>query len=147
MASVERTAYPRFVRSDSPADLKATFSVSEDEIEWLRTKTPTARHRLGLAEIPAEVVSHIRETLGYSPRIQVDYSGKNTLHRHMAAVRSSLGVTAFYGKAAFKVAEEFAKNAAEILDQRADIINALATHQRWRWPRRCRPSCWAPHSW
>lgn len=141
MASVERTAYPRFARSYSSADLKATFSVSEDEIDWIRTTTPTAHHRLGMAvllkcfqhlwyfpdlgEIPAEVVNHIRETLGYSPRIQVDYSGKNTLHRHMAAIRNFLGVTAFYGKTSFKVAEDFAKNAAEILDQRADIINAL----------------------
>lgn len=141
MASVERTAYPRFARSYSPADLKATFSVAEDEVAWIRKATPIPNLRLGLAvllkcfqhlwyfpdtvEIPSNIVEYIREDLGYTPRIKLDYSGKNTLHRHMIAVRAFLGVKAFYGKKSLAIADGFARDTAEILDQRADIINAL----------------------
>jgi len=43
----------------------------------------------------------------------------------MAAVRSHLRVKAFYGTDAGDIADKLARESAELLDQRIDIINAL----------------------
>lgn len=141
MASVERTAYPRLARKYGPAELKVGFSVSDEEIAWIRKSTTTANLRLGLGvllkcfqhlwyfpdlrDIPPEVVAHVRESIGYSTRAKLDYSGKNTLHRHMAAIRKFLGITAFYGKRSLDISSKVAQEASEVLDQRVDIINTL----------------------
>ncbi|SMF22862.1 Tn3 family transposase [Pseudogulbenkiania subflava] len=141
MASVERTAYPIFSPSYGPKELKQHFSPEEYEVEWVKTKTPSASLRLGLAvllksfqhlryfpaidEIPVPIIDHIRDAFGYSKRVQVDYSGKHTLYRHMAAVRDYLQVSPAYGHAATEAAQKCAYSAAELLDQRVDIINAV----------------------
>lgn len=141
MASIERTAYPVFARSYSPKELKQHFSLEDDELEWVKTKSSSAVLRLGLAvllkcfqqlhyfpvldEIPPSIVDHIRASFGYSERIQLDYAVKNTLYRHMAAVREYLRVTPAYGQAATVAAHGIAYTAAELLDQRVDIINVV----------------------
>lgn len=141
MASVERTAYPRFSRKYGPLELKAAFSLSPDEAIWVRKSTNSANLRLGLAvllkcfqhlryfpaldDVPPEVVAHVRESLEYTRRVTLDYSGKHTLHRHMAAVRKFEGTAPFYGTKSLAIAEAIAQDAAEILDQRVDIINTL----------------------
>lgn len=141
MASIERTAYPVFARSYSPKELKQYFSLEEDELEWVKTKSSSAALRLGLAvllkcfqqlryfppldEIPSSIVDHIRAFFGYSDRVQLDYAIKNTLYRHMTAVREYLQVTPTYGQAATAAAQEIAYAAAELLDQRVDIINVV----------------------
>ncbi len=141
MASVERTAYPVFSRSYGPKELQQHFSPAEHEIEWVKSRTPSASLRLSLAvllksfqhlryfpaidEIPVPVIDHVRNVIGYSERVQVDYSGKHTLYRHMAVVRDYLQVTPAYGQVATEIAEGLAYSAAELLDQRVDIINAV----------------------
>lgn len=141
MASIERTAYPKFARAYTASEQNSLFHLHDHESAWVKTNTPSAPLRLGLAvllktfqhlgyfspigEIPREIIRKVQESLGYSDRIQVDYSGKNTLHRHMIAVRKFLGVIPFYGASALGIAERIAREAAEILDQRVDIINML----------------------
>ncbi|WP_043634677.1 Tn3 family transposase [Chromobacterium haemolyticum] len=141
MASIERTAYPVFARSYGPKELKQYFSLQEDELEWVKTKSSSATLRLGLAvllkcfqqlryfppldDIPSSIVDHIRAFFGYSDRVQLDYAIKNTLYRHMTAVREYLQVTPAYGRAAAAAAKETAYVTAELLDQRVDIINVV----------------------
>ena len=141
MASVERTAYPKFSRKYGLVELKAAFSLADSEANWVRRSTNSANLRLGLAvllkcfqhlryfpaltDIPPDVVTHIRENLQYTARVKLDYSGKHTLHRHMAAIRKFEGVVAFYGNKSLTIAEKVARDAAEVLDQRVDIINTL----------------------
>lgn len=141
MASLERTAYPRFARSYGPKELQQVFSLSEDEQLWLKSYGRTAATRLGLAvllksfqhlwyfpeveTIPTEVINYVRKSLGIGERVNVEYPTKITLYRHMAAIRSFLQVKPFFDNDALQLTERLAFEAAELLDQRIDIINAV----------------------
>lgn len=141
MASIERTAYPVFARAYSARELQRTFTPTSDEIVWINAKGRTATLRLGLAillktfqhlhyfppvgDIPLAIIDHIRGAVGFSARIDFDYSAKNTMYRHMAAIREYLRVTPVYGEASVAAAEKFAYTAAELMDQRIDIINIV----------------------
>ena len=76
MASIDRTAYPRFKRVVSGRELAESFTPTSDEVTWARGKTQTDAHllallvrlkcyqRLGyfakLDDVPAAVVEHVR---------------------------------------------------------------------------------------
>lgn len=140
MASLERTIYPVFARHYSAKELQRYFTPSDDEVVWITSNARSAALRLGLAvllksfqqlhyfpaldDIPSEIIGHIRATLGIGERVGIDYSGKHTLYRHMSAIRTLMCVTPAYGKAAWAEAQKLAMVAAELMDQRVDIINA-----------------------
>lgn len=140
MASLERTAYPRFAKVVLPRDLLRAYTPTAEEVTWVDSLARKERSRLGLMtilkcfqelhyfpaieSIPAEIPRHIAAVLGINTDMPLDYPSPATLYRHHAAVRSFLGVTAYYGSAANKVARTAARAAAELLDQRVDIINA-----------------------
>ena len=79
MASIERTAYPRFRRFMSARELHVFYTPQREEIAWARENAGSDEHllallvqakafsRLGyfpaLDEVPAEVVGHIRRGL------------------------------------------------------------------------------------
>jgi len=79
MASVERTAYPRFRRFMSARELHVFYTPVPEEITWARENAGSDEHLLGLViqlkafsrlgylpalnEVPAEVVGHIRRDL------------------------------------------------------------------------------------
>ena len=48
MASVDRTAYPRFKRNISVRELHEAYSPSLDEMDWARGLTGTDDHLLSL---------------------------------------------------------------------------------------------------
>jgi Domain of unknown function (DUF4158) len=76
MASVERTAYPRFRRFMSARELYVFYTPAAEEIAWARENASSDQHLLGLVvqlktfsrlgyipaldEVPAQVVGHIR---------------------------------------------------------------------------------------
>ena len=76
MASIERTAYPRFKRFMSARELHVFYTPQPDEIVWAREAAGSDEHLLALVvllkafnrlgyfpvldEVPAEVVGHIR---------------------------------------------------------------------------------------
>ena len=80
MASIERTAYPRFKRAVSARELHESFTPTLGEIDWARSKTHSDEHvlalvvllkcyqRLGyfpvLGEAPVAVVEHVGGRLG-----------------------------------------------------------------------------------
>ncbi len=141
MVSIERTAYPRFSKPPVGKELQRNFTPTEEERAWAERTARNPIQRLGLLvllkifqylhyfpsleDVPPEVINHVRESLGYAKRIVIDYSTERTLYRHMAAVRSYLRVKAFYGTDASEIADKLARESAELLDQRIDIINAL----------------------
>ncbi len=109
MASIERTAYPRFPRTLTLKDLQASFTPRPDETEWaLRyARRPQGRLALlvllkcfqylryfpALEAIPPEVVEHVSATLGVTPEQTIQYAGSQTaLYRHHKAIRDLLGV-------------------------------------------------------
>ena len=141
MAQIERTAYPTFASNYGTAELLRYFTPTEAEIAWGATRARSAQLRLGLmvllkvfqhlryfpalSAIPPEVVAHIRASLGMVERVVIDYSAKHTIYRHMAAVREYERVTPIYGEDGLSIAEQLASEAAILLDQRVDIINAV----------------------
>ena len=140
MASIERTAYPRFPRVLTLKDLQSSFSPRSEETEWAQNYARRPDRRLALlvqlkcfqflhyfpllAEIPAEVVEHVSATLGMPFAQQITYPAAHTaLYRHHKAIRTRLGVKPFTDARARVVAMGLAQEAACVMETRADIIN------------------------
>ncbi len=141
MAALERTAYPRLLTTLSSKDLHRSYSLTSEELAWISRTARSPALSLGLAvqlkvfqelhyfppldEIPPEITDHIRKALGFGPRIGFRYTNPRTLYRHQASIREYLQIKAFYGSEALNIALRLANESAEVLDQRADIINVL----------------------
>ncbi|AJZ56096.1 tn3 transposase DDE domain protein (plasmid) [Paraburkholderia fungorum] len=142
MATIERTAYPRFPKVFATRDLQACYTPQPDELEWARRSTRGDRPRLGLLVllkvfqqmhhfppldcIPGSVVEHVRSTADIGSRVQFGYDTKSspTLFRHYLTIREYLGVKPYYGTDANVIATRAAHAAAMSMDQPVDIINA-----------------------
>jgi hypothetical protein len=138
MASIERTAYPRFKRNPLVKELDALYTPKEDELHFANTmsrKEPTrfcillllkAFQRLGyfpdVEIIPSDIVQHIRTASGISSEVSPGYSDLKTLYRHHQAIRQHLGVAA-WNDDGLRVASEAMTTAAEVMDNPADLIN------------------------
>jgi hypothetical protein len=103
LASIDRTAYPRFKRAVSVRELAEVFTPTPDEIAWARGKTQNQHHllallvqlksyqRLGyfarLADVPAAVVGHVRGALELPEKVIAEIDAGS--HRQAApAVRA-----------------------------------------------------------
>ena len=110
MASIERTAYPRFTPSPSSKDLLTLYTPTEEEV--VRTTGHTLRNhqltclvllktfqRLGyfprLSEVPETIVQHLRSVLHCGEDVAVGFPEPRTLYRHHRLIREYLGVTAY----------------------------------------------------
>ncbi|WP_175994917.1 Tn3 family transposase [Burkholderia vietnamiensis] len=142
MATIERTAYPRFPEVLAPRELEACYTPLPDELEWARRSTRGERPRLGLlvllkvfqqlhyfpvlGVIPDAIVDHVRATadISNSARFGYDTALSPTLFRHYAAVRAYLDVKPYYGTDANAIATRAAHTASLTMDQQVDIINA-----------------------
>ena len=107
MASIERTAYPRFKRRPSAQELTEVYAPSAEERVFIREHargpSPTltvavllkSMQRLGylprLQDVPFAVVTHIRACLRLPPNTALDV-GVRTLYRHHAAIHDFLQV-------------------------------------------------------
>lgn len=108
MASIDRTAYPRFKRVVSARELAEAFTPTPDEVEWACGKTQSdppllalavrlkAYQRLGyfpkLPEIPDVVVDTVRGVLGLADGVSAETDADRTAKRHRQFVRDYLGV-------------------------------------------------------
>jgi hypothetical protein len=137
MASIERTAYPRFKRQVSARELRDAYALRPDEGDWGRAATRSDEHlraltvllkcfeRLGyfpsLKDVPAAVVEHLRGQLGLGDAPQVGHESKRTLRQHKELVRERLGVTADAMRAR-EVAERAIRTAAGVKDNPSDLV-------------------------
>jgi len=143
MASIERTAYPRFKRVPTPQDLHALYTPTNEEAALAERVTRPDGHRLNwlvllksfqrlgyfpkLDEVPTVIVTHIRDCLRLGPGMAPDYDEPRTLYRHHQTIRDYLRVSG-WGKRAKRVAIQAISKAAEMMDNPADLINvALET--------------------
>jgi TnpA family transposase len=152
MASIERTAYPRFKRALTRHELQTLYTPTADEQTFIEQQTQTDSLRLSmlvllktfqhlgyfprLDKVPAAVVDHVRRALHLPTSVPIGYGHARTLYRHHATIRSYLKVTT-YGKQARHVAVLAVYQAAQIMNHPADLINvALAEliHQRYELP-------------
>nr|WP_051975297.1 DUF4158 domain-containing protein [Cupriavidus necator] len=142
MATIERTAYPRFPKVFSIKELRACYSPSTEELDWATRSTRGQESRLGLLvllkvfqqlhhfpnldTLPASVTELVRISAGLSPGTRFGYDRKvsPTLFRHYTAVREFLGIQTYIGTDANEITVRAARDAAETMDQPVDIINA-----------------------
>ena len=138
MASIERTAYPRFKRNPSIRELEALYTPTDDEMHFARIIARKYQPRFGLLlllkafqrlgyfpavdDIPATIVQHVRIAAGIDAEIPSLYAELRTLYRHHQAIRERLGVSA-WGEEGLRVASEAMAAAAEVMDNPADLIN------------------------
>jgi hypothetical protein len=138
VASIDRTAYPRFTRAVSARELAEVFTPSAGEVEWARGKTQDDQHllallvwlkayqRLGyfpkLADVPALVSEHIRSVVGLPEGTVLAEAADRSAKRHRSFVRARMGVT--YDAAGVRaVAADAIRKAAQAKDNPADLIN------------------------
>lgn len=138
MASIERTAYPRFKRNPTARELETLYTPTDGELDFARGIARIAQARFGLLlllkafqrlgyfpsvdEIPATIVEHVRAVAGFDAEASPTYAEPRTLYRHHQAIRERLGVSA-WNEEGLKLASESMASAAEVMDNPADLIN------------------------
>src|SRR5713101_481093 len=136
MASIERTAYPRFRRMVTARELVG-LSPTVDEITWAREQTRSESHllalvlslkcfqRLGyfptLEEIPEVVLLHVRRCLGLKEDVGPT-RGERTATTQRVLVRRRVGVT-YDPERALAIAADAIRTAAAV----NYVIETLAT--------------------
>jgi hypothetical protein len=154
MPSASDTAYPRLKANPTAKELDEIYTPNIFELVFVdkRTRQPAPRmglllllktfQRLGYfvryADIPQPIVQHIAQFAGYSdvPERMAAYDASTVRDRHMALVRSFVGVSA-YGHAARRVIVEASLEAARTRDDLTDIINVAIeelVRQRYELP-------------
>lgn len=152
MASIERTAYPRFKRYFTPKELREIYTPTPAEIGFGLSTTQGQVHflnlmvllkvfqRLGyfpkLTDIPKSLVNHIRTSLSLPSDISIGYEQSRTLYRHRAAIREYLKVTQF-NHSARHLAVTTVYKSASVMDNPADLINVAIDeliHHRYELP-------------
>ncbi|MEG3845405.1 Tn3 family transposase [Microcoleus sp. herbarium19] len=152
MASIERTAYPRFKRYFTPKELREVYTPTPAEIAFGLSTTQGQVHflnlmvllktfqRLGyfpkLTDIPKSLVNHIRTSLSLPENIYVGYEQSRTMYRHRTAIREYLNVTHF-NQSARHLAVTTVYKSASVMDNPADLINVAIDeliHQRYELP-------------
>ena len=138
MASIERTAYPRFKRFMSVRELHVFYTPQPDEIVWAGEAAGSGEHLLALVtqlkvfnrlgyfpvldEVPAEVAGHIRRDLRLPETTMPVYASTRTAERHRNLVRARSEVV-YDPAGARKVAADAIEQAARRKNDPADLIN------------------------
>lgn len=137
MASIERTAYPRFKRNPILKELRNVYSVTPEENQFAHRVAKGAVPVLSLLimlksfqrlgyfprpkDIPAGIISHIRVCLNVPKDIEPNFLSKST-YRHQKSIREYLNVQP-YDKKALHIATSAIHRAAQVMDNPADLIN------------------------
>jgi hypothetical protein len=138
MASIERTAYPRFKRNPSARELEHVYTPTEEELNLARTIARKQQPQFGLLlllksfqrlgyfpsieDIPPVIVQHIRVASEFTADVSPIYTQPRTLYRHHSVIRNHLGVSP-YEDNGLKVVTDAMSSAAEVMDNPADLIN------------------------
>ena len=140
MASIERTAYPHFSRVFTAREIQDAYTPTPEEILLARLHVRNNASLLAflvllkcfqrlqyfppLPDVPAPVVDHVRSCLHLPPDLPLGCDQPKTLYRYHAIIREHLEVKAYKGKEARHTAVSAAYQAAEVMDQQTDLINA-----------------------
>ncbi|MFG2832356.1 DUF4158 domain-containing protein [Streptomyces sp. NPDC048434] len=138
MASVERTAYPRFKRTISSRELHEAFTPGTAEVAWARGKARSPEHLLALVvllksyqklgyfpdlgEVPELVVGHVRGLLEQDESVSPRHDSVRTAARQRDFIRERIGV-AYDMEKAREVAAVAIREAVQTKDNPADLIN------------------------
>src|SRR5699024_5426821 len=152
LASIERTAYPRFKRMVTQKELNKVYTPQPEEVNFIFSMTRGSHNRFNamlllksfqklgyfptLHRIPQGIVDYIREHLNLSSEVTVGYEKTRTMYAHQTGIRKHFGIHA-YGKQAQEVAMQAIQQAAKTMDNPADLINvaiAELIHQYYELP-------------
>ncbi|MFC8095412.1 DUF4158 domain-containing protein [Streptomyces sp. NPDC057301] len=138
MASVERTAYPRFKRTMTSRELHQAFTPGTAEVIWARGKARSPEHLLALVvllksyqklgyfpdldDVPKLVVEHVRGLLELGDEVEPRHDSTRTAARQRDFVRERLGVR-YDPEQARQVAAAALYEAVQTKDNPADLIN------------------------
>lgn len=138
MASIDRTAYPRFNLSLSPEEIEAAFAPSPEEIAFVRSKANGDAQRLRLLvllkslqhlgyipairQVPEALTEFLRQQLDLPPATSPVYEAERSRHRYYRVLRAYLGLKA-YPNGGQAVAEQAIRTAAYTMSDPADLIN------------------------
>jgi len=105
MASIERTAYPRFMRHMSARELHDAFTPTPEEVTWVQARTRSPQHLLALGvllksfqrlgyfpkldDVPAVVVGHVRDCFELDGATLARCESERTLWRHHRFIRGT----------------------------------------------------------
>ena len=138
MAAIDRTAYPRYTRNLSIAEIRAYYTPTTAERTWLPTvvRRPSgllccatwlkAVQHLGyfpaLEAVPSAVVQHLRSELDLPDDVSLVVSPR-TRYSYHRLIRDHLGLIS-HGMRVRHLAVEAVYQAAQVMDNPADLINA-----------------------
>ncbi|MFI6597263.1 DUF4158 domain-containing protein [Nonomuraea sp. NPDC050536] len=138
MASIERTAYPRFKRLITARELHVFFTPSEEERVWAEEVTDSDEHQLALLialksyqrmgcfpkayDVPDQVVEFVRRAVELAESTLPVYASGRTAERYRSWVRERCQVR-YDGPAARALAEETMRVEAASKNNPADLIN------------------------
>jgi hypothetical protein len=137
MASIERTAYPRYQRSLTPVELRLHYTLTDDERAWLQATTRGAARMLccavllkavqhlgyfpALDAVPPAIVQYLRTALDLDPTTTLSISPR-TLYTYHRLIRERLALITI-GRLVRHIAAEAVYQAAQVMDNPADLIN------------------------
>lgn len=146
MASIERTAYPRFRHDPNASELQEWFTPRDEEINLAQSQVRGDEPLVGfllllkcvqhlgyfplLSEIPASVCNHVRGCLRLPVALAPTYEEPRTARRHQSAIREHLRLKASHSREATGIAARAVHESAQVLDGAADLINVAVERLR-----------------
>jgi TnpA family transposase len=152
MASIERTAYPRFKPSLTTNELHILYEPTEEERDFIATYARGEAQQLtlltllkcqqhlgylpALADVPDQIRAYLCQQLHLLPLMDVHVEAEKTLYRYRQVIRAYLGIKP-YGDGGKDVVETAVQQAAYTMSDPADLINLAVEHliqQRFELP-------------
>ena len=152
MASIDRTAYPRFQSSLTAHELQTLYRPSEEEqrfvAQYARGDTGhltlltllKCQQNLGytpaLTDVPRQICTYLSQQLHLGTGTVLDGEAEKTLYRYRQLLRSYLRVSS-YALGGAETVEAIVEQAAYTMSDPADLINVAIEHlvkQRFELP-------------
>jgi TnpA family transposase len=152
MASIERTAYPRFKPSLTANELHALYGPTDDERAFIATHARGEAQQLtlltllkcqqhlgylpALAEVPEYIRTYLCQQLHLFPLMYAHVEAEKTLYRYRQLLRTYLDIKP-YAEGGQDVVETAVQQAAYTMSDPADLINLAVEHliqQRFELP-------------
>jgi TnpA family transposase len=138
MASIERTAYPRLKQQFTKSELRDFYTPTLDEISFVQEKARRSETRLhllallktfqklgyflNLEDVSESLLKFLRIVLNL-PADALPLVARNTLYQHQSTILEYLNVKS-YDRAARRLVVKTVFEAAQTMDNPADLINA-----------------------
>ena len=152
MASIERTAYPRFKSSLTANELHALYHPTDEELNFVTGHARGATQQLTLltllkcqqhlgymptlADVPEQIRAYLCQQFPLSPQMYGYVKSERTLYRYHQLIRGYLDITP-YGEGGERAVETAVEQAAYTMSDPADLINVAIEHlieQRFELP-------------